>query len=114
MGRVKEFADEHVMAFNSAVASQDFTGFLARFDDDALMRFENVPGVGVLEFAGRPAYAAAYAQQPPDDHIGIAGPVCDEGGIIVIPFVWRRDGGPGVLRLMVNEGRISRMVVTYV
>ena len=78
------------------------------------MRFENVPGVGVLEFAGRLACTAAYAQRPPDDQIGVAGTVSDEGGIIVIPFVWRRDGRRGVLRLTVNDGRISRMVVTFV
>ena len=114
MGRVEELADEHVAAFNSAVATRDFSRFLARFDDDALVRFENVRGVGVLEFAGRAAYTDAYTQPPPDDQIGIAGPVCDEGGIVVIPFVWLRDGGHGVLRLVVGDGRISRMVVTFV
>ena len=110
---IQEFAYEHVEAFNSAVASGDFASFLARFDDDAVMRFENVPGVGVLEFAGRPACAAAYEQQPPDDQISIAGPVRDEGGTIVIPFVWRRDGASGVLHLTVLDRRIGRMVVTF-
>lgn len=43
-------------AFNSAFTRRDFAAFLTRFDDDAVMRFENVPGVGDLEFAGRHAY----------------------------------------------------------
>jgi hypothetical protein len=40
-----------VAACNDTVATGDFASFLARFDDDAVMRFENVPGVGVLELA---------------------------------------------------------------
>ena len=113
MSWVQEFADEHIAAFNSAVASRDFASFLARFDDDALMRFENMPGVGVLEFAGRMAYTSAYEQQPPDDQIEITGTVRDEGGMVVIPFTWRRDGSLGVLRLTVRNRRISNMVVTF-
>lgn len=113
MSWVQGFADEHIAAFNSAVAARDFGGFLARFDDDALMRFENVPGVGVLEFAGRLAYTSAYELQPPDEQIDIKGSVRDEGGIVVIPFTWQRDGAPAVMRLTVRNGRISQMVVTF-
>ena len=77
--RVEELADTHVAAFNGAVVSHDFTSFLARFDDDA---------------AGRAAYAADYAQQPPDDQIRIAGPVCDECGSLMIPSSGGALGGP--------------------
>jgi hypothetical protein len=111
--RVEDLAAEHVAAFNDAVASGDFAAFLERFADDAVMRFENVPGAGVLEFPGRAAYAAAYARQPPDDQISIAGPVHDRDGTIVIPFVWRRDGTAGAMRLTLRDGRISRLVVAF-
>ncbi len=113
MPSVQELADEHVAAFNDAVASGDFTTFLARFDDSAVMRFESAPGAGALEFDGRPAIATGYARQPPDDQIRIAGAVREEDGAVVIPFAWRRDGAPGVIRLKVHDGLVSRMVVTF-
>ena len=82
---VHSFAERHVVAFNAAVAAADFTGFLGRFADDAVLTFENVPGAGRLEFAGRAAYTAAYSRQPPDDELDIAGTVTVDGGWIVIP-----------------------------
>jgi hypothetical protein len=77
------------------------------------MRFENVPGAGSLEFAGRPAYTAAYDENPPDDQIDIAGAVTEEGAAIVIPFTWRRDGGRGQMRLTVSSGVITAMTVVF-
>ena len=88
-------AADHITAFNDAVASQDFDGFLSRFDDEAVLRFENVPGAGNLEFAGRSHYEAAYRDRPPDDQIDVSGAVLAEAGSVVIPFRWRRDGGGG-------------------
>jgi hypothetical protein len=70
---VEEFAAEHVAAFNAAVTSGDFASFLQRFGDAAVVRFENVPGAGTVEFVGRAAFSAAYEQQPPDDLIEVAG-----------------------------------------
>ena len=113
MERCEDLAEEHVAAFNDAVATGEFASFLARFHDDAVMRFENVPGVGILEFAGRPAYSASYEHQPPDDQISIAGPVREEAGTVVIPFAWRRDGAAGSMHLTTRDGRISRMVVAF-
>jgi hypothetical protein len=77
------------------------------------MRFENVPGVGIFEYVGPPAYTAAYAEQPPDDQLDIVGPVRDVGEILIIPFVWHRDGAPGLIRLTVGHGLITRMVATF-
>jgi len=111
--KADDFAREHVAAFNSAVASRDFADFLTRFEDDAVMRFENVPGAGVIELAGRPAITAGYDEQPPDDEISIEGDVRIEGESIVIPFAWRRDGAPGTMRLDLSGDQISRMVVTF-
>ena len=113
MARVQDYANEHVTAFNNAVSRRDFESFLTRFEDDALMRFENVPGVGVAQFVGRRAFTAGYEEQPPDDQIRIAGAVRSEGQIIVIPFVWLRDGAAGTLRLTLRGNLIARMVVTF-
>lgn len=105
-------AADHVTAFNDAVARQDFDDFLARFDDEAVLRFENLPGAGNLEFVGRSSYEAAYRERPPDDQIDVSGAVLAEAGSVVIPFRWRRDGGGGIMRLTIRKGRVSRLVVT--
>jgi hypothetical protein len=109
----QEYADEHTADFNRGVVTGDFARFLTRFADDATVRFENVPGAGVLEFTGREAYTAAYEHQPPDDQIDITGPVGDDEGTLVIPFAWRRDRSPGTLRLTLRGHQIERMVVTF-
>ncbi len=108
-----QIAERHVATFNEAVASGDFTSFLGGLDDAAVVRFENVPSAGLLEFAGRPDYTAAYAKQPPDDQIDIAGLPHDEDGVVVIPFAWRRDGAQGTLRLAFAGDRIIAMTVTF-
>jgi hypothetical protein len=113
MSTAVDIAGRHVAAFNAAVASGDFTDFLDRFDTAAVIRFENVPSVGRLEFAGQTAYTRAYAQQPPDDQIDIAGPPGDDGGCVVIPFAWRRDGSRGSMRLEFAGDRIMSMTVTF-
>lgn len=112
--RVAGFVADHLAVFNAGVASGDFSALLARFTDDAVVRFENVPGAGVLEFAGRDSYTSAYGANPPDDEIKMTGDPREEDGAIVIAFVWRRDKAPGVMRLTVNEDDlIKEMVVTF-
>jgi hypothetical protein len=113
VGEAADLAPDHIAAFNEAVARGDFAAFLARFADDAVMRFDNVPGVGVMEFAGRAAFTSAYERNPPDDQMDVDGPVREEGGDVVIPFAWRRDGATGVLRLTASGGLIARMVVSF-
>ncbi|HYK30359.1 MAG TPA: cupin domain-containing protein [Streptosporangiaceae bacterium] len=109
-----EFVTEHIAVFNAASASGDFSRLLARFTDDALMRFENVPGAGVLEFAGREAYTQAYATSPPTDQIDVAGDPREEEGAIVIDYLWRHAKTPGVMRLTLNEDDlISHMLVVF-
>jgi steroid Delta-isomerase len=97
-------AAQHVAAFNDAVASGSYVGFLRSFTDDAVVRFENVPGAGRLEFAGREAYTQAYAQQPPDDQIDISGPVSLDGATVAVPIAWRRDQAPGTMWLTFTDG----------
>lgn len=113
MGSSDDFATSYVAAFNAAVAAGDYAEFLAGFTDDAVLRFENVPGAGLLEFVGRTAYTAAYVEQPPDDQLDIVAPVEYDGSALLIAFTWRRDRAPGTIRLTLAEGLISRMTVTF-
>jgi hypothetical protein len=106
----------HVSEFNDAVAAKDFSEFLCLFTDDAVIRFENVPGAGQLEFAGREAYAKAYAEHPPDDQIDISGKAEPEGdNVVVVPFAWRRDRSRGTIRLTFtasNDDDLDSRLVT--
>jgi steroid Delta-isomerase len=97
-------AARHVAAFNDAVAAGNFAEFLRLFTDDAVIRFENVPDAGELEFAGRAAYTRAYHKQPPDDKIDITGTPGAAGTTVVVPFAWRRDKAPGTIRLTFTDG----------
>ncbi len=110
-------AAHHVSEFNEAVAAKDFSEFLCLFTDDAVIRFENVPGVGQLEFAGREAYTKAYAEQPPDDQIDISGKAepGEDGHGVVVPFAWRRDRSRGTIRLTYtarNDDDLDSRLVT--
>jgi ketosteroid isomerase-like protein len=114
-------AARHVAAFNDAVEAGDFTEFLLLFTDDAVVRFENVPGAGTLEFVGRDAYTRAYRERPPDDQIDIAGTAVAEGNSVTVPFTWRRSRSPGTMRLtftggdpeVLDERLVSAMTVTF-
>jgi hypothetical protein len=99
-----ELAAHLVAEFNDAVAACNFSLFLLLLSDDAVIRFENVPGEGTLEYTGRDAYTQAYAEQPPDDKIEISGDVRIEDGGVVVPFTWKRDKDPGTLRLRYAQG----------
>ncbi|HXW43286.1 MAG TPA: nuclear transport factor 2 family protein [Streptosporangiaceae bacterium] len=94
----------HVSAFNTAVATGNFADFLCLFTDDAVIRFENVPGTGELEYAGRDAYSQAYAARPPDDKIDITANARADGDQAIVPFAWKRDGATGTLRLTYTSG----------
>lgn len=108
-----EFARRHVAAFNDAVAGGDFTAFLAGFADDAVIVFENVPGAGRLEFAGRDAWTAAYARQPPDDQIDQTGPARAQDQAVAVPFAWRADGSPGTMLLVRDGDLVTAMTVVF-
>ena len=96
------------------MTSGDFSSLLARYTDDAVLRFENVPpDSSTLEYAGRTAFTAAYAENPPDDQIEATGQPAADGGHVVTGFAWRRDHSAGVLDLTVTDGLISRMIVIF-
>ncbi len=108
------FATEYVAVFNAAVASGDYGPLLARYADDAVLRFENVPPeASSLEFAGRQAIADAYAQNPPDDQIDLTGEPASTGAHIAVPFAWRRDQSPGVLDFAISGDMISALTVIF-
>jgi mannose-6-phosphate isomerase-like protein (cupin superfamily) len=114
MSWVPSFAADYVATFNTAVGTGDFSSLLARWTDDAVMRFENVPPTGgTLEFTGRPAYTSAYQENPPDDQIDLAGEPTEENGCVIVGFTWRRGQAPGVMRLTVADGLISNVLVTF-
>ena len=113
MSRDGEFVAAHVAAFNQAVVAGEFRAFLLRFADDAVIRFENLPGGVNLEFAGRIAYTRAYRDQPPDDQLDIAGPVTVDGPRLAVPFAWRRDGARGTMQLSQVDGLITEMNVIF-
>jgi hypothetical protein len=114
-------AARHVAAFNDAVEAGNFREFVLLFTDDAVVRFETVPGAGTMEFVGREAYTRAYREHPPDDQIDIAGAVVVEGDSVVVPFTWRRVHSPGTMRLtftggdpeLLDERLVKAMTVTF-
>ena len=114
MSSVTDFVSAYVKTFNVAVASGDFSPLLARYTDDAVLRFENVPpDSSTQEYAGRKAVTAAYSENPPDDQIELIGEPVADGGHVVTGFAWRRDQSAGVLDLTVTDGLISRMIVIF-
>ena len=116
-----ELAAHHIAQFNDAVAAGSFGAFLRLFTDDAVIRYDNVPGAGHLEYDGRDAFTRAYADKPPDDQIDIAGDVEADGATVVVPFTWRRDQATGTMRLtyadgpadLLDERLVSALTVTF-
>ena len=109
-----EFVSQYVAAFNTAVATGNYSALLRWFSDDAVLRFENVPPAAeTLEFVGRPAYTAAYAANPPDDQIDLVGEARAEGAHVTVAFVWHRDRSAGVLDIVIADGVISSLTVHF-
>ncbi len=108
------FASDYVAVFNAAVASGDYGPLLARFTDDAVLRFDNVPPEAAsIEFAGRQAIADAYAQDPPDDQIDLTGEPIARGEHVTVGFAWRRDQSAGVLDFVLSTDLISALTVIF-
>ena len=102
--------EEHVLRFNVAVETGDWTAFTDRFADDAVLEFVGPP---VGPFSGRAAIRDAYARQPPDDKIELDGPVTAESDELVVAYRWARTGATGSIRVTERAGRITRLVVTF-
>ena len=106
----RELMESHVARFNEGVRTGDWEPMLARFAEDAELRFENVPAgplVGLDEIRN------AYREQPPDDEIRLLGIQDDEDERrVTAAFAWAR-GGTGRLVLEHERGAISRLLVIF-
>jgi steroid delta-isomerase len=102
--------EEHVRIFNAAVASGDWSTFVATFAEDGVVEFVGPP---VGPFVGREAIAAAYEENPPDDAIALNGPVEQDGDEAVAPYRWHATGATGTMRATTRAGKISLLVITF-
>jgi len=102
--------EEHTRIFNAAVASRDWSAFVATFDDDGVVEFVGPP---VGPFVGRAAIADAYAANPPDDTISLNGPAQHDGDETVVPYRWDATGATGTMRATTRAGAITRLVITF-
>ena len=109
---LRAFLERHVETFNASVRSGDFAPLTALFADAATLEFAGVP---VGPFHGRDAIAAAYAAQPPTDTMTVLSVRVEEDGTVVEQFSWSSDDGArsGEMRLVVEGGRIRRLVVAF-
>jgi len=105
----RELMERHVRAFNAAVAEGDWDPMLARFADDAELRFENAPAG---PFVGKDAIRSAYAEQPPDDAVQLLGIQEDDEHHVTAAFAWSR-GGTGRMLLEHERGAITRLTVVF-
>ena len=109
MAIVADRVDEHIAAFNTAVASGGWTEFVQRFAESARMELSGVPA-GPYE--GRDAIAAAYRSNPPDDTMTVLD-VRSTDWTDTARFQWSR-GGTGTLWLAWTAGGlVSRLVVDF-
>jgi steroid Delta-isomerase len=100
---------EHVGAFNHAVRSGDWDTFATRFADDAVMAFVGVPAG---PYAGRPAIAQAYRDNPPTETMELLDVSTDDGADTA-RFRWD-SGSTGSMLLDWDEaGLVRRLTVTF-
>jgi hypothetical protein len=101
----------HTELFNQGVRSGDFGPMLEQFADDAELIFEGIPAG---PFKGKPAIAAAYQAQPPDDEIAILH-THRQGDDLIATYAWRRapDSHAGTMILTLAGGRIARLTIVY-
>jgi hypothetical protein len=102
--------ESHVRAFNFGVQTKEWGTMLARFADNAELRFDGAPAG---PFVGIDAIREAYHEQPPDDKIVLLGVQDDpERGVVEAGFVWQK-GDPGRLVLEHERGLITRLTVIF-
>jgi hypothetical protein len=102
----------HVDDHNAGVRSGDFGPMLARFAADAELVFEGVP---VGPFRGVDAISSAYRERPPDDVIRTFDERVERDDVVA-SYAWSRDPDvrAGQIRVSVRDGRITRVLVTFV
>jgi len=101
-------AEAHVTAFNQAVISGDWTGFLTLFHPDAVMTFEGVPSG---PYVGLEAIADGYRTTPPTDTMAIRA-VTSEPGVERVDFTWS-SGATGSMTIHRTENLITNLAVVF-
>jgi hypothetical protein len=105
-----DLVEAHVRAFNHGVRDGDWDPMLARFADDATLRFENAP---VGPFRGIDEIGSAYRETPPDDEIVLLGVQQDERGeSATAAFAWTR-GGTGRMLFELDRGLIRTLTIAF-
>jgi hypothetical protein len=112
MPNVHDVLERHVELFNAGVREHDFSGMLSQFADDAALRFYGVP---VGPFEGRPAIAAAYRDQPPDDEIRLLDTNDAGSDRVIARYAWAAapEQMAGRLHLRIRDGLIAELRVTF-
>lgn len=80
----REYLDGLVELFNASVRAHDFSRFVERFCDDAVLEFDGIPDPPV---EGKAAIAVRYREDPPDDQIRVTRWKAD-GERITAEFRW--------------------------
>ena len=104
--------ESHVARFNLGVRTGDWEPMLARFADDAELRFQNAAAGA---FAGIAEIRRAYRDQPPDDEIEVLEAEERGDGLVVARYAWAAEpaNAAGELRLLRDGERIAELVVTF-
>lgn len=96
---------DHVDAFNQAVTTGDWDTFAARFAENAVMSFVQIP---VGPFEGRTAIAAAYRENPPAETMTLL-----DDGDERARFRWS-GGGTGSMELnWAPDGAVQALTVSF-
>jgi hypothetical protein len=101
--------DEHAALFNASVLTGEWSLFVATFDDDAHMRFEDLP---VGPYQGRAAIATAYAKQPPDDTMTVVAVEPVDEDAARVRFSWDR-GGDGTMTIRWRDGQVADLTIAF-
>jgi steroid Delta-isomerase len=96
---------DHVDAFNQAVTTGDWDTFAARFAENAVMSFVQVP---VGPFEGRTAIVAAYRENPPTETMTLLDDSDERAR-----FRWS-GGGTGSMELeWAPDGAVRALTVSF-
>jgi steroid delta-isomerase len=106
---LRALLERHVELFNEAVASGDYSAFLANFADDAVMRFDDVP---LGPFVGRAEIAQAYATQPASDTMALIDMEEVGGDGVKASFEWDA-GGTGQMFLRWESGQVVELSIAF-
>lgn len=106
---LRALLERHVRLFNEAVASGDYSAFLATFADDAVMRFDDLP---IGPFHGREAIAEAYATQPPRDTMALIDMQEIGPDQVKATFEWDA-GGTGEMTLRWAGDRLVELTIAF-